>query len=512
MGKVSGLNSEGVKRVDQLKVIYVFIASPGDVQQARDSVRAAVDLVNDLVAKDLGFIFESVGWEDVPPGKRDRAQEVINPYVDKAHIFIGLLHQRFGQPTGVAESGTEEEFNRFEKRWREENPKPEIWVWFKTITDPQRVSDPGVQLSRVLEFKKRIGQTVFYKEFTDEHELQNDVARALASWLRLQKTDEIPTYSLSTLTDQDKDLLAAVILGDADGSPVDRSRNAARLIEHHILSLVEGTNDLAPVQTLESFVTITRHLFSSHYQQRTLRSKYYSSSLDRYLSEILMSRHKVQITGQSLDAIKILMKLSPRASANALFGDTTPFDNLAKQVENQKMNATQRKQAEEFAREILIQGLVIQALQDLTVGESVHEIDGQRITGVVAKIRLAGSFEDTQAFQFDVVMPLITVRAGAKIEKGEMVFGPPVMHAESGRVFLCVEEYELAVREYDRALSATLSPEKRSGCLNNKGIALERMGRIEEAVRCFEEAVTVDPSLPQPADNLNRLKSKDEPK
>ena len=86
-----------------LRRIFVFIASPGDVETARSSVRHAIDRINRLVAKENGFLLEAIGWEDIPPGKAERSQEVINKYVDIAHIFVGMLHQRFGKPTGLAE-------------------------------------------------------------------------------------------------------------------------------------------------------------------------------------------------------------------------------------------------------------------------------------------------------------------------------------------------------------------------------------------------------------------------
>ena len=101
---------------NHIKRVLVFIASPGDVSDARSFVRYAVERINRLVAKDNGFLLESIGWEDIPPGKNQRAQETINPYVDATSIFIGILHRRFGRPTGAAESGTEEEYNRIEER------------------------------------------------------------------------------------------------------------------------------------------------------------------------------------------------------------------------------------------------------------------------------------------------------------------------------------------------------------------------------------------------------------
>ena len=165
-----------------LKQITVFIASPGDVAPARERVRHAVERINRLLGKEAGFLLETIGWEDVPPGKANRSQEVINPYVDAAHIFVGILHQRFGKPTGVAESGTEEEFSRIERRWCEENLKPAIWIYFKRVS-ADRLADPGPQLKKVLDFKQRIESSNWYREFEDESWLEEDIENALADWV-----------------------------------------------------------------------------------------------------------------------------------------------------------------------------------------------------------------------------------------------------------------------------------------------------------------------------------------
>lgn len=56
-----------------LKQVFVFIASPGDVAPARDTARRAIERINRIVAKRAGFLLEPIGWEDIPPGKADRA-------------------------------------------------------------------------------------------------------------------------------------------------------------------------------------------------------------------------------------------------------------------------------------------------------------------------------------------------------------------------------------------------------------------------------------------------------
>jgi Uma2 family endonuclease len=57
-----------------LERVYVFIASPSDVGEARMNARRAVERVNELVAKRAGIILEAIGWEDIAPRRAERAQ------------------------------------------------------------------------------------------------------------------------------------------------------------------------------------------------------------------------------------------------------------------------------------------------------------------------------------------------------------------------------------------------------------------------------------------------------
>src|SRR5438045_1264364 len=205
-----------------LRRISVFVASPGDVALAREHIRHATERINRLVAKEAGFLLEAVGWEDIPPDQASRSQEVINPYVDSAHIFIGILHQRFGQPTGIADSGTADEFLRIEKRWQEEDPKPTIMLYFKKVP-ADRLADLGPQLKKVLDFKQRIQPSAWYREFEDEAWLEKDVENALADWVykhRGKTVHTVPEEMPHPVKDQDADILAA-LAKNSPASPFD---------------------------------------------------------------------------------------------------------------------------------------------------------------------------------------------------------------------------------------------------------------------------------------------------
>ena len=133
----------------KLEVITVFLASPGDTADERERVRRSVDRVNRLVAKQNGFLLEVIGWEDIPSSTGARAQEVINPFVRDADVFIGILKKRFGSPTGRAESGTLEEYELAYTRFQEKTPPPDVKIYFKHLSDDE-LSDPGPQLEKLL--------------------------------------------------------------------------------------------------------------------------------------------------------------------------------------------------------------------------------------------------------------------------------------------------------------------------------------------------------------------------
>ena len=94
---------------------HVFLASPGDVSAERQAVRRFFDNYNRHTAHIWNARFEVVDWENYSTIGVGRPQELITKqtlerFRDSLALVIGVMAQRFGSPTGKAESGTEEEF------------------------------------------------------------------------------------------------------------------------------------------------------------------------------------------------------------------------------------------------------------------------------------------------------------------------------------------------------------------------------------------------------------------
>lgn len=92
-------------------VIPVMIASPGDVTDERNVIRAVLHDWNDVNAQASSVMLAAVGWDThASPELGTRPQELINQRVLKdCDLLIGVFWTRLGTPTGKAASGTVEE-------------------------------------------------------------------------------------------------------------------------------------------------------------------------------------------------------------------------------------------------------------------------------------------------------------------------------------------------------------------------------------------------------------------
>jgi len=165
-----------------VRLLKVFLASPGDVKLERDKAREEIIALRPLAQKH-GFDLQPLGWEnDVSPGA-GRPQALINPLVRECDLFIGILWRRFGMPSGEAESGTLEEFNLARERFTNDGA-PHIMLYFREV-HPDFLNDPGPQLQKVLDFKKQIdeGHLALYANYRDEEHFATLLRKHLSEWL-----------------------------------------------------------------------------------------------------------------------------------------------------------------------------------------------------------------------------------------------------------------------------------------------------------------------------------------
>ena len=162
----------------------VFIASPGGLEDERRRFRHVLDKYTARDAEPRGVAFHPVGWEETVCGV-GRPQALINEDIKQCDYAVFVLHDRWGSPTGNGHaSGTEEEWKLAEELYEAIKIR-NIALFFKNV-DHRQLKDPGEQLRKVLDFRKRImeGRKYLFKDFLETNDFGELVENQLAQWLR----------------------------------------------------------------------------------------------------------------------------------------------------------------------------------------------------------------------------------------------------------------------------------------------------------------------------------------
>jgi hypothetical protein len=149
-----------MQRQAAMRVIRVFVSSPGDVGEFRDIVEEVADELNATLGSLLNMSLRCLRWERDAAPRMGRPQQTIVDQIhpDTADIFLGILWLRFGTPTGAEMepgapygSGTEEEFDLAYESWRKRG-SPKI-LFYRCTRPPEDIAevDPG-QLAGVNSF------------------------------------------------------------------------------------------------------------------------------------------------------------------------------------------------------------------------------------------------------------------------------------------------------------------------------------------------------------------------
>jgi hypothetical protein len=176
---------------------HVFLASPGDVGDERQHVRQFFERYNRHHARQWNVRFEVIDWENNSSIGVGRPQELITQqtlkkYKDSLALVVGIMNQRFGTQTGIAESGTEEEFDTALAWHRENDGWPEIKWYFRTVeelklsADREKRNAALEQWDKVEAFRHRmqdLDNPVFYTEYPGTDGFRDVLENDLNVWL-----------------------------------------------------------------------------------------------------------------------------------------------------------------------------------------------------------------------------------------------------------------------------------------------------------------------------------------
>ena len=142
-----------------VKKVRIFVASPNDVTEEREALATVINEINHTIsalAPEKNVLLELVRWETHAHPKMGRIQNIINEQIGKYDVFIGIMWKRFGTPTSVAESGTEEEFDRAFREWTKDKSRPILFYFCQEPFPPPTTVVEVEQLLKVVEFREKL--------------------------------------------------------------------------------------------------------------------------------------------------------------------------------------------------------------------------------------------------------------------------------------------------------------------------------------------------------------------
>ncbi len=156
----------------------MFVASPSDVLAERDALSKLIQEINltiTAVAPEKDISLELVRWETHASPSIGRPQAVINSQIGEYDIFVGIMWRRFGTPTAVSGSGTEEEFERAYNEFQLRG-SPQIMFYFcQAPAAPPRTQQEMEQLTRVVTFRDRLADLALVWEYAEHSDFLDTV-------------------------------------------------------------------------------------------------------------------------------------------------------------------------------------------------------------------------------------------------------------------------------------------------------------------------------------------------
>lgn len=184
----------------------IFLASPSDLAEEREAIDAVISELNENYGNQNNIIIELLKWEtnSAPAISNDSVQAIINSDIPEYDLFIGLLWMKFGTPTKLFGSGTEEEFELAHAKFLKDPNSIQILFYFKNSFPANFDDIDPEQLIKVKKFKSSLGdKNVLYWDY-DQNE---DLCRFLRTHIparieNLKKISTLPVVKIENISEE----------------------------------------------------------------------------------------------------------------------------------------------------------------------------------------------------------------------------------------------------------------------------------------------------------------------
>ncbi len=154
------------RTVATVRLIRVFVSSPGDVQEERKVVDDIVRRINRTQGDEYGVRLETWKWEEnVVPQIGPNAQGVVDAQMPTYDIYLGIMGHRFGSPTGRYGSGTEKKFKDALRQWGRVGTPWILFYFNESAVNPATLNLE--QYAKVRKFRDQVQKKGLYAKYED---------------------------------------------------------------------------------------------------------------------------------------------------------------------------------------------------------------------------------------------------------------------------------------------------------------------------------------------------------
>ncbi len=162
--------AKGPLKNKQRRLLRVFVASPGDVQDERSRMPKIIGSLNRTLGTLLNVTLELWRWETDAIPSAGEPQALIDPELVQADIVIVIFWNRLGTPTLAGVTGTQAEVIRTLEQWRVKR-HPHLMIYF--CQRPARLESAQLkQRIKLLEFRQRLTSVALIIDYEDVHEFE----------------------------------------------------------------------------------------------------------------------------------------------------------------------------------------------------------------------------------------------------------------------------------------------------------------------------------------------------
>ncbi len=150
------------------ELFRVFVASPSDIWEERQSMPQVVKSLNRTLGDIKNVIVELWKWEDDAVPGVGEPQSLIDPELDQADAVVVILWNRLGMKTSTGETGTQREVMQSFARWHRKG-RPQVLIYF--CQKPALLNrEQLLQRGKVLEFREDILDMALMVDYNDVSE------------------------------------------------------------------------------------------------------------------------------------------------------------------------------------------------------------------------------------------------------------------------------------------------------------------------------------------------------